>query len=184
MSVLPKNLRDMAYESGAGSPDADVLIRAAQFIEFLQGELGLSQGEVGSLGLWVMQLKGCIRDLENYIDRLQKGTKGHHMGIRTYDLGESLRKVPSPSLPMFGNYTILCSEVFGVRMADGGSRQDVPDPESSGEGFRSPEWQAVFAQAKEQIEAWPAWKKRWIKDYLSQPLDDGSWMDERGNGAW
>ncbi len=90
------------------------------------------------------------------------------MGIRTYDLGESLREVSSPSLPMFGNYTILCSESIGVRMADGGSRQDVPDPESSGEGFRSPEWAEVFAQAEEQIEAWPSWKRQWIEQHFKE----------------
>ena len=114
--------------------DSETLLRAASFISELQRELDLSQGEVGSLSLWITQLKDTIIDLEGYIDRLQTGPQGSDVCIRTYDLGESLREVPSPSLPIFGNYTVLCSEAFGTRMADGGSRQDLPYPKASGKG--------------------------------------------------
>ncbi len=64
MSTLPKNLRDMATEYVPGSPGADILIRAAQWIEQLVKELDLSQGEVGSLELWVMKLQDRIAELE------------------------------------------------------------------------------------------------------------------------
>ncbi len=106
------------------------------------------------------------------------------MGIRTYDLGESVREVSSPTINLLGNYTILCSETFGVRVADGGSRENLQNPQGSGESFGDREWLDNFSKAAEIIASWPKWKRNWTKAYLNQPLDDGSWMDERGNGAW
>lgn len=110
------------------------LFEGAERIECLEVELLLSQGEVGSLGLWIKQLKERVSELEGTIDRIQARQKRQDVCIRTYDLGESLREVPSPSLPLFGNYTILCSETIGTRMADGGARQDVSFQKGSGTG--------------------------------------------------
>ncbi len=91
------------------------------------------------------------------------------MCIRTYGLGEPVREVSSSSLPVFGDYTILCSETFGVRVADGGSREDLPFSKVRRES--SGEWLDAFSQEAEIIRTWPEWKRDWAKAHLK-------WMNE------